>query len=551
MGLARMLNWRRASRGDREFRRVSRAQRSGGRSERVFLLSAFSQPLVTYVSSLVGPAVAEVEGSRLGVFSFDRNLDGEVWKDYQSFGARVEMDGGGIRAGKFREEAEKLVRGWESKWDVLNQSWRGLVIGDLIYDSYLRQTLQATVDLGDARLLEIVAETLAIHTVCEKYLDRNEVVGIMPDHFVYNRAGLLARMAWSRGVPAISYYPRRPFCLFRLPPREADLMARGPQFFPFRFYSNYLKGMTEAELKAAERKGCEAIERRLQGMDGSWILGGASAYGGGSGILEGGVAEKEGKKRVVVFLHDFTDAGHSYGVGLFPDFLEWILHLLGRAEETPYEWWVKPHPNNNPSGWKEKVRANGEVLEMLGRRFPKVKFLEPGVGNEELLREGMRCAFTVHGSIAHELAYVGIPVVNAGPNPHMDFNFCYNPGSVKEFDELVGRAGDLPQREARGEIGAFYYAHAFCAGERIGAERDLLPEQFLRPGIHTARETIRARLDDFVTGEPPGHRAYFREYFQRRWMEEKEVPCGWMNLQEEGSPAKGQEKMNYENSRTI
>ncbi len=542
MGLARILNWRRAPRGDREFRRKSRAHRSEKRSDKVFLMSAFAQPLVTYVSSLVGPAVAEVEGCRLGIFSFDRNLSGEFWKDYRSFGARVEMEGRDVRSEKFLGEAEKLVRGWEGKWDVLNQSWRGLVIGDLIYDSYLRQTLRPTVDLKDERLPAIVAETLAIHALCEKYLDRNEVVGIMPDHFVYNRAGLLARMAWSRGVPAISYYPRRPFCLFRLPPREADLTARGPQFFPFRFYGNYLNGMTPSALQAAERKGCEAIERRLQGLDGSWILGGNSAYGAESGILEGSPSEKDGRKRVVVFLHDFTDAGHSYGVGLFPDFLEWILHLLGKAEKTPYEWWVKPHPNNNPSGWKEKVRANGEVLEMLAGRFPKVKFLDPGVGNEELLREGMRCAFTVHGSIAHELAYVGIPVVNAGPNPHMAFDFCHNPKSVEEFDELIGRAGDLPERQARGEIGAFYFAHAFCAGERIGAKRDLLPEKFLRPGVHTARETIRARLDDFVTEEPPGHREYFRGYFQQRWMEEKATPCRWMNLGEEGESEPEQEK---------
>ena len=44
---------------------------------------------------------------------------------------------------------------------------------------------------------------------------------------------------------------------------------------------------------------------------------------------------------------------------------------------------------------------------------------------------------TVHGTIAHELAYHKIPVINAGDNPHINYSFSLHPKNLDEYFYLL------------------------------------------------------------------------------------------------------------------
>ena len=52
------------------------------------------------------------------------------------------------------------------------------------------------------------------------------------------------------------------------------------------------------------------------------------------------------KIKVLIALHNFYDSPHVFGNMLFPDFYEWLRHIVKLSKLTDYEWLVKPHPEN-------------------------------------------------------------------------------------------------------------------------------------------------------------------------------------------------------------
>src|SRR6185437_13332553 len=155
--------------------------------------------------------------------------------------------------------------------------------------------------------------------------------------------------------------------------------------------------------------------------------------------------------RILVSLHCFFDAPHGYRWLLFPDILCWVEHLLEKASETEFDWYVKPHPQGRVE--------NDAIIESLKRRFPKIKFLGLKVSNKQIAEEGINAVFTMYGTIGHELAYLGIPVVNAGDNPHIAYDFNYHPRTIDEFDQLIAKADALSRPANKDEVLEFFYLH--------------------------------------------------------------------------------------------
>jgi hypothetical protein len=97
-----------------------------------------------------------------------------------------------------------------------------------------------------------------------------------------------------------------------------------------------------------------------------------------------------------------------------------------------------------------------------------------------LVNSGFAAAFTAYGTVGHEFPYFGIPVVNAGDNPHIDYGFCAHPRSRQELGEIVRKidAGDFHLPLSRPEILEFYYMHNLYhhRGRGDAAVRETLSE---------------------------------------------------------------------------
>jgi hypothetical protein len=164
------------------------------------------------------------------------------------------------------------------------------------------------------------------------------------------------------------------------------------------------------------------------------------------------VALNPTKKSAIIMAHDFFDSPHCWGPMLFEDFHEWLEFVCETARTTSHDFYLKPHPN--------AVEESAPVLAEFFKRYPEIKIVDPDVSNLSIAKSGFTCAFTLYGTIAHEFAYLGLPTISAGTNPHSAFSFTRTPENKETFTKWIK---ELPTWEPnREEIYEFLFMHNFC-----------------------------------------------------------------------------------------
>jgi hypothetical protein len=68
---------------------------------------------------------------------------------------------------------------------------------------------------------------------------------------------------------------------------------------------------------------------------------------------------------------------------------------------------------------------------------------------------------TVYGTVAHELAYLGVPTIACARHPHYTFDFCRTARTREEYKGMLESYGVMPQPklEMQRQALAFYYMH--------------------------------------------------------------------------------------------
>jgi hypothetical protein len=143
---------------------------------------------------------------------------------------------------------------------------------------------------------------------------------------------------------------------------------------------------------------------------------------------------------------------------------------LREASETPFEWYVKPHPNMNDYRRRGIENANQKVIEELKRTYPKILFLEPSISNRQIIEEGISGVFTMYGTAAHEFPFLGVPAVCGADNPHVSYPFAKTPKTVEEYAHLIRTADSLPCVFDKDEIAEFCYMNFLYSDEHLGAD---------------------------------------------------------------------------------
>lgn len=450
----RWFGWQQLDPASREFIAACRAQwpvSERDRAGKPLLLvhrSSWHASILNY--AFVANLVAKQLGAAPASFGFGA-LDEKIAPLYESFGARSILNE--AKLARWDAQAAPLARqmfeSLKTKRDVVDLQHDGVNLGDLIYDTHLRHHFLKTVELRDPALLETIQRVLRIFFAAVDFLDAHEVAAVFTDHAVYAEGGVLSRLAIRRGIPAY-HVPYNPATLIPLDPQmfhgERGNPAGRPLgagscklMFPFHRFADVLAARPESDRLESIAKGRAVLEARLAGKFDPGVLPGGSAYLPAS---DSRLIEDTGRPRVLVTLHDFCDAPHAYRDLLFPDHYEWTCWLLERAAQTSFDWYVKPHPNIVAHD-RSKAATNDAVVDELKARFPKAHFLPPSASNLQLIEEGLSALFTGYGTAGHEFAWFGVPAVNAGDNPHINFGFCHHPQSIDELGEFVDRAGEL------------------------------------------------------------------------------------------------------------
>ncbi|MEM9016804.1 MAG: hypothetical protein AAGC68_07300 [Verrucomicrobiota bacterium] len=412
----------------------------------------------TYSSGYLANYLAERLDAQIEAFDFSGAENQYFYDVYEAMGCRrlINFDNASSLfpdlEATCRRELSK-IRGFRTKQEILNLEFDGLYVGDLIYNSHCRYYVEATVDPSDPRFQFLLLQSLMIHHLLGHYFTHFPVKYLITEDVGYIRGGIPCRLAHRHGIPVITI--QRTF-RFTFPGIELDENGEGWNFksLPCNRYRSIFESLDEKEQAEARAKGRETLEARLQGKPIAGVMAAATGF---HEKEDEPVLEDSGRPRIVVFPHDFCDAIHKYGEMIYDDYLDWLEELLRLSSQTKFDWYVKPHPNSSTHSEREVL--NRQIIEMLAKKYPHARFLEPTVSNRNLIEERIDAAFTVSGDVAHEFAYLGIPVVTAGNNPHMTFDFNIHCRSASEFEEAVIHADQLHVDIDRDQVEAFSYMH--------------------------------------------------------------------------------------------
>lgn len=352
-------------------------------------------------------------------------------------------------------EAKKIHRSITTKDELVELESQGVKIGDLIYDTYLRFKPAPTVDLDDFYLAIVIWKALRNIYITKKYFDREKPDILLQSYSTYIQHGITSRIALRYDIDVYTF---------------GSYQTAYKKLSPDDYYhvidsSNY-KNDFELLIDKDKRlqKARKGLEERLSG-----VVGRTTNYMKESAYLERekNIPNVEGCS--VVFLHDFYDSPHIYKSMIFADFLEWVEFTIEQLEENNIQYYIKPHPN--------QLADSAKVVESLQNKYPYLKILSKKITNKQLVDAGIKVGITVYGTVAHELAYMGIPVIACGDNPHSSYNFCYEAKDKEMYRELIRDIPNLKYKNkavVQEEVESFYYMHNLLSSQAEQEFSDIL-----------------------------------------------------------------------------
>lgn len=342
---------------------------------------------------------------------------------------------------KQKEESSELFKrvysSIKTKRDIENITVDGVLIGDLIYDSYLRKG-NSTIDKENQDFIDSLKNSLNIYIFWKDYFNLQNIKAINVSHCVYNLA-IPLRIAISRDIPAFQVSSEY---LYRL--NKHNISA----YREFTNYNNiFCKLPMDIRSKGLEQAK-EKIELRFKGKVGvDMRYSTKSAYGEHKHER---LLKESPRIKILVALHCFFDSPHPYGHNLFPDFFEWLTFLGKITQETDYDWYLKTHPDYLP--------GNIPIINSFIEKYPKFKLLPSDSSHHQIIEEGINVALSTYGTIGFEYAALGIPVINASlNNPHIAYNFNIHPKSVEEYSELLHNLDKIDLKIDKKEVYEYYF----------------------------------------------------------------------------------------------
>ena len=316
----------------------------------------------------------------------------------------------------------------------------GVPVTDLVIDSYLRFRPAPRFDAADPFVLTLLRQAHRDVRRARAYFARQRPAAYLTSYATYIEHGIAVRVALDAGVRVFSFGSLSQF--------GKELTAADTLHTPdTTHYRSTFERL--ADRPAALRQAAAQLEFRLSGgIDPAMSYMRAAAYGQS---VE--AAPEALRGATVIFLHDFYDSPHVYHDLVFDDFWQWVTFTIETLREAGVPFFIKPHPN--------QIALSGEALQTLRDAYPALRLLSPRLTNTQLVEAGIACGVTMYGSVAHELAYYGVPTIACARHPHHAFDFCRTARSREAYRDLL-RTPDVlpvPKDEMQRQALAFFYMH--------------------------------------------------------------------------------------------
>ena len=331
---------------------------------------------------------------------------------------------------KHLSKATKIYNSIKEKNQLLSLSYNGILIGDLIYDSYLRIYKKATVDVNDINLIFLIVRTFCEYDFLEKICSKYDTY--LTGYTTYISSGLPVRIFLKNNVKVYSFAYNK----------KGKLLVEN-DFHQFKKYWNYKNDFDKLNSKPKKiKEGLALLDSRTNGnIDLRYMK---------VNPFDSTYKSLNEKYDGIMFLHDFTDSNHGYRDMVFSDFYDWVIFTFELIIKHKINIGIKPHPNQNTSSRK--------MVKGLMKKYKNLNWVDEKTSNKKLFSSGIKFGLSVYGTVVTELAYKKIKPICCGDNPTINYNFTFNAKSKEEYLNYILNYKDLQFQENRlNEIGEFIY----------------------------------------------------------------------------------------------
>jgi hypothetical protein len=334
--------------------------------------------------------------------------------------------------------------------DILKFKINNILVGDILYDSYLKCYNCPTINIQDLRFKSFFKNFLFLYFYWNNYFKINNVKAVVVLHHTY-LTGLPLRVAIAAGAKAIVANIGKIYQLNK------------KNIYPYKEYLNYKKKFSGfsnknkiSYLKIANKEILMKFSGDLRRME--YLL--VPSFRLKTGLKEN--LEKSKKLKILISPHMFSDSPHFLGNSLFPDCYEWLIFLFNFSKITDYEWYIKLHPEIT----QVKFDNTYFIVKNLLKKYSHIKWIPPETSHNTLIKEGINFVFTVNGSIGSEYPYFNVPVINASlNNPHIKYNFNYHPKNIAQLKFLILNLNKLKKKIYKREVLEFFFMHKIFYGK--------------------------------------------------------------------------------------
>ena len=312
-------------------------------------------------------------------------------------------------------------------------------IGDLVVDTYLRFRPSPKFIISDLFVLKIIWQAIRDIKKSERYFAKEKPHVYFTSYAVYLEHGIPVRVAIKYNI---NIYAFANFQIFAKKLTKTD-------YFHTSDCDKYKQLFSSLSNKEKKIKKAESLlNRRLSGKNDA-----ATFYMKKSSYSKDEMNIKFKKSSVVIFLHDFYDSPHVYKNFIFVDFWQWLIFTIRILKKKNINFYIKTHPN--------RIASNDKIIKDLKLLIPEEHWLPENVNTKQLVSLGMICGITAYGTVAHELAYLGVHSICCARHPHYSFDFCKTANSKKEYELFLKEYYHAPisKVKMRKQALAFYYMH--------------------------------------------------------------------------------------------
>jgi hypothetical protein len=319
--------------------------------------------------------------------------------------------------------AKKIFTNLKEKKDILKIYVKGLYIGDLVYDTYIRFRNEPTVDINDKFLLKIITKSIIFKDIFKKISKKIDF--FYTPFSSYINHGLPARVFLKNKVKVITdgnYQYNKKLSLndynhvenyknyrkdFKKIENKTKAIGLSKKFINNYFFNSNKKSIYTYMKKNLFSKKSKSIFKNLDG---------------------------------VIFLPNFYETQREWGEIAFNDFYEWIFFTLNLIEKHKLRIALKPHPNINTIN-KESIA----VINQIKHKYPNIRWLDADESNAKIFNS-INFGISTWGSVLWELAYFKKIAICMGSHPGKFYNFSYDAKNKKEYEKLIINANKLKNK---------------------------------------------------------------------------------------------------------